>query len=140
MWQEMHFESGLLRVDVMGVFSLEEAKRAFLEVIGAVAQYGTKKVLIDGRKVKGNPGDFERFYYGEFAAQETQRLYSETRISPRFAYLIHEPLRDPGRFGEIVALNRGMKIKVFETLEEAREWLELTRVNKPDQTMREKRA
>lgn len=138
--QDIHFESGLLRVEATGLFSLEEATRAFLEVLGAVAQYGAKKVLIDGRNVKGNPKDFERFYYGEFAAQETQRLYNETKISPRFAYLLREPLRDPRRFGEIVALNRGMKIMVCETLEEAYEWLELAPVSKPQQAPHEKRV
>jgi hypothetical protein len=140
MRQDIDFESGLLRVGVRGVFSLEEAKQAFLEVLGAVAQYGARKVLIDGRKVKGNPRDFERFYYGELAAQETQRLYNETKISPRFAYLIHGPLRDPGRFGEIVALNRGMNVKVFETLEEACEWLHLAPATKPEQATHERRA
>ena len=42
---------------------------------------------------------------------------------PRFSYVMHEPLRDPGRLGETVAVNRGMDVKVFETLEDAIEWL-----------------
>ena len=132
MEQEVNFESGLLRVDVRGVFSLEEAKRTFLEIIVAVARFQAEKVLVDGRELKGNPTDFERFFYSEFAAKETNRLFKETRISPRFAYLIYHPLRDPRRFGEIVALNRGMKVSTFETLEEACEWLVLTPANKPD--------
>jgi len=41
--QKMHFESGLLRVDATGEFYLEEAKRAFLEMLGAVAQYQAEK-------------------------------------------------------------------------------------------------
>ena len=69
--QEIHFESGLLKVDAKGEFSLKEAKRAFLEMLGAAAQYKAKKVLFDGRKVKGKPELLERFYYGEFAATET---------------------------------------------------------------------
>ena len=47
--QEMHYELGLLRVDARGEFSLEEAKRAFLEMLGAVAQYKAEKVLLDAR-------------------------------------------------------------------------------------------
>lgn len=43
----------------------------------------------------------------------------------QFAYVIHEPLRDPGRYGETVAVNRGMNVKTFETPEEALEWLRL---------------
>lgn len=111
---------------------MEEAKRAFLEMLAAVARYQAENVLFDGRKLKGKPGGFERFYYGEFAALVTKRLFNETGISPRFAYVIHEPLRDPRRLGETVALNRGMKVKTFETPEEAFEWLELSPAKKPD--------
>lgn len=128
--QKMHFESGLLNVEATGAFSLDEAERAFLEMLGAVAQYQAKKVLLDGRTVKGKPGDWERFCYGEFAAKETRRLFKEHGTAPQFAYVIKEPLRDPRRFGETVAINRGMNMKVFETLEEAFEWLEPTPANK----------
>src|SRR5262245_52897281 len=123
--QQMRFEADLLKVEANGEFSLEEAKRAFQEMLGAVAQYQAKKVLLDGRNVTGKPRDIERFLYGEFAAQETMRLIDEHRIVPRFAYVLHEPLGDPGRYGETVAVNRGMIIKIFETLEEAFEWLRL---------------
>lgn len=119
----MHFESGLLKVDASGEFSLQEAKQAFLEMIGAVVQYQAGKVLFDGRKLKGQPGNFERFFYGAFAAQETMRIVKDHDIAPQFAYVIKEPLRDVERFGETVAVNRGMNVRTFETLEEAFEWL-----------------
>ena len=119
----IHFESGLLRVDVSGEFSLEDAKQGFLELLGAVVQYKAETILVDGRDVKGNPKDIERFYYGEFAARETRRIVVEHKIVPRFAYVLHEPLRDPGRLGETVAVNRGMILKVFDTSEDAIEWL-----------------
>jgi hypothetical protein len=121
--QKMHFESGLLSVDASGDFSLEDAKLAFLEMLGAVAQYKAEKILLDGRNVHGNPRDIERFYYGEFAARETRKIVVEHKIVPRFAYVLHEPLRDPARLGETVAMNRGMVIKVFENPEDATEWL-----------------
>ena len=121
--QKMHFESGLLSVDASGDFSLEDAKLAFIEMLGAVAQYKAEKILLDGRNVNGNPRDIERFYYGEFAAKETRKIVVEHRIVPRFAYVLHEPLRDPARLGETVAMNRGMVIKVFENPEDATEWL-----------------
>src|SRR5215472_5687980 len=129
--QEIHFESGLLNVDASGEFSLEEAQRAFLEMLGAVAQYKAKKVLFDARKVKGKPETLERFYYGHFAATETIRLVREHRIAPRFAYVVHPPLLDPQRFGEIVAVNRGIIGKAFETPKEAFKWLKLTPAKKP---------
>src|SRR5215470_16118815 len=123
--QQIHFESGLLSIDAMGEYnSLEEAKRLFLEMLEAVAQYQAKKVLLDGRTLKGNPQDFERFLYSEFAAEETMRLVKEHGIFPQFAYVLKEPISDPRRFGENVAVNRGMNLKIFETLEDAFEWLE----------------
>ena len=121
--QKMHFQSGLLNVDASGEFSLEDAKQAFLEMLSAVVQYKAEQILFDGRNVKGKPEDMERFYYGEFAARETQRILVEHKIVPRFAYVMHEPLRDKTRLGETVAVNRGMIVKVFETPEHAIEWL-----------------
>jgi hypothetical protein len=121
--QKIHVQSGLLNVDASGEFSLEEVKRTFLEILGAVARHQAEKVLIDGRTLTGKPGDFERFFYGEFAAEETMRLVKAYGIVPRFAYVIHEPVRDPERLGETVAVNRGMDVKVFETPEDAMEWL-----------------
>src|SRR5262245_59646431 len=125
MRQQMRFESGLLIVKASGEFSLEEATRAFVEMRDAVAKYRAEKVLLDGRNVKGKPRDFERFLYGELAAQGTRRLIQECRFVPRFAYVLHEPLRDPDRYGETVAVNRGMQIRVCETPEAAFEWLGL---------------
>jgi SpoIIAA-like len=134
MLQKIHFESGLLKVHASGEFSLEEAKRAFLEMLQAVAQYKAEKVLFDGRNLNGQPAHIERFFYGYFAASETISLIARHRLAhaPRFAYVMHEPLRDPRRYGETVAANRGMTVKTFETLDEAYEWLGLTLPNKPD--------
>ena len=133
-WQQMHFESGILKVDARGEFSLEEAKRAFLEMLEAVAQYQAEKVLFDGRNLRGEPASIERFYYGYFAATETINLIGmkHLRQVPQFAYVMNEPLRDPQRYGETVAVNRGMNVKTFETPEEAFEWLERPPANNPD--------
>ena len=121
-----HFESGLLSIDATGEYnSLDEVKQLFLETLEAVAQYQAQNVLFDGRTLKGKPQVLERFLYSEFAAKETMRVVKEHGFVPRFAYVMHEPLRDPGKFGETVALNRGMNVKVFDNLEDAFEWLGL---------------
>jgi hypothetical protein len=123
--QHMRFESGLLTVEANGEFSMEHATRAFADMLKAVAQYQAEKVLFDGRNVEGDPREFERFLYAVFAAQGTRELVREYNFIPQFAYVLHEPLRDPNRYGESVAVHAGMKIKVFETPKEALEWLEL---------------
>jgi hypothetical protein len=126
-------ESGFLEVGAMGKFSLEEAKRTFVEMLEAVALHKTKKVLFDGRELTGKPEIMERFYYGEFAA-ETVANFADRGVSPatRFAYVLKEPVLDPRRIGEIVATNRGMFVKAFDSLEDALEWLGITPTRKPN--------
>ena len=131
---EIRAESGLLKVGAKGRFSLIEAKRTFLEILEAVALHQTKKVLFDGRKLSGKPETIERFYYGEFAAQ-TVANFTKRGVSraTQFAYVLSEPVLDPRRFGETVAVNRGMFVKVFDSLEDALEWLGITSPKKPDE-------
>ena len=119
----MHFQSGLLNVDASGEFSLEDAKQAFVVMLEAITLYKAEKILFDGRNVKGKPKDSERFQYAEFVARETRRFVVEHKIHPRFAYVMHQPLRDPERYGETVAVNRGMNVRTFEIQEDAIEWL-----------------
>ena len=121
--QRIRQEPNYLRVTASGEFSLNEAQRAFLEMLASVVHHRAEKILFDGRKLQGRPKDMERFYYGEFAAAESLKVAKEHVISPRFAYVLHEPIRDRARLGETVAVSRGMDVKVVETLVEAFIWL-----------------
>lgn len=117
----------------MGEFSLEEAKRTFLELLEAVARHQVKKVLFDGRRLTGDPDTLERFYYGKFAADAVLQ-FKDRGVSPatQFAYVLKEPVLDPQRFGETVAVNRGMLVKTFDNLEDALGWLGIAPANKRD--------
>lgn len=129
----IHVESEFLRVSLTGEFSLDEAKRTFLEILDAVVLHKIEKVLVDGRELVGEPRIIERFYYGEFAAEETwKHILSGVSRVPSFAYILEVPVRDPARFGEIVALNRGMIVKTFDNPEDALRWLGIAPANKPD--------
>jgi hypothetical protein len=130
---EIRPEPGFLSVGATGTFSLDEAKRAFLEMLEAVALHKTQKVLLDGRQLLGKPEAMERFLYGEFAAK-TVRDFEVRGVSraTRFAYVLKEPVLDPKRFGENVAVNRGMIIKVFDNPEDAFQWLEIAPAGKTD--------
>jgi hypothetical protein len=117
-------ETGCLCVTATGKFSLAEAKRTFLAVVKTVEEHRVGKVLFDGRGLKGKPETIERFYYGAFAAREVGQYAVRNRCpSPEFAYVLHVPVLDPYRLGEMVAVNRGMRVKVFGDLEGARAWL-----------------
>src|SRR5262245_19932982 len=125
---------GLLRVIATGEFSLEEAKRTLLEMLDAVARHQTEKILLDGRELTGEPDTIHRFLYGEFAAHTVMRYRTERPVphALRFAYVLQEPVLDPQRCGETVAVNRGMWVKAFDNLEDALGWLRLAPANKPD--------
>ena len=127
----MSAESGLLRASVTGNFSLAEAKRTFIEILEAVARSKVEKVLFNGRGITGNPDTMERFYYGEFVA-ETIGRFATNGVSrgTRFAYVLEEPVRDPERFGETVAVNRGMDVKTFDNDQDALGWLRTPPANK----------
>ena len=111
----------ILYVTLSGKFMLAEALSDFLEVLEAIEEKQNTKVVIDGRQLSGEPLTIERFLYGEFVAEAVKRL----RIggAPMFAYVLHEPVLDPMRFGETVALNRGMNLKVFDDYDLAIGWL-----------------
>ena len=121
--KQLQLEQGILNAVVVGEFELSAAQTQFAALLDAVVRSGVSKVLIDGQQVTGTPNGFERFLYGEFAARATLDVMKEHNIRLRFAYVIHEPLRDPERFGETVAVNRGMDVKTFETTDAAIEWL-----------------
>jgi hypothetical protein len=126
--------AGWLRVVVTGEFSLEEAQRTFLEMLEAVARHHTEKILFDGRDLQGEPSPIQRFLYGEFAASAVARD-SRARGRSRalqFAYVLHEPVLDPQRFGETVAVNRGMWVKAFDNPADALGWLSVAPAPTPD--------
>lgn len=117
-------EPAFLLAEATGIFSIKEAKRTFLEVLEAVERYQSGKVLFDGSRLVGKPSTMERFYYGEFAALEICSLVSRSGgEAPRFAYVLKPPVLDRHRFGETVAVNRGMIVKTFENIEDAISWL-----------------
>ena len=119
-------EQGVFTAVLGGEFEIGIAQHQFIELLDEAVAKGATKVLIDGRHVTGNPTGFERFLYGTFAACATLEVLIRQNAWVKFAYVITKPLRDPERFGETVAVNRGMKVKTFEDRNEAVEWL-----NKP---------
>ena len=114
----------ILDVKLSGEFNLDEAQYSFLDLLDSVKREKTDKVLVDGTAVTGEPETLQRFLYAKFAAMAVLGFKEDPRVrTPKFAYALKPPVLDPHRFGEIVALNRGMKVKAFESVQEAMDWL-----------------
>ena len=123
---EIDPKSECLYATITGHFALEDAMRTFLELLHAVAQHRSEKVVFDGREIWGDVASFERFCYGDYVANEVVALVNRSGMKPpKFAYVLKEPILDPGRYGETVAANRGMRVRAFDNLEDALEWLGL---------------
>ena len=117
-------EPEFLRVIAEGEFELEAAKENFIEILEAVARYRSEKVLLDGRALSGEMTTMERFYYGEFVAQAIagSRERGIARL-PKFAYVLKQPILDPRRLAETVAVNRGVEMRFFDNFSDALTWL-----------------
>ena len=121
---EVDAEWSLLTVTYSGEFSLAEAEATFLDLLDTLVEHNLSKVLVDGRQLVGNPELAERCYYGSFVAEAVNRTVNRTRCAvPTFAYVLNKPMLDANRFGETVAVNRGMRVKTFDNLQQARRWL-----------------
>ena len=100
-----------------GAYDLKSAKEVFNQAYRITAQQQLNAVLIDVREIAGNPpSTMERFDLGV--------LIGEHRDSGICLALVGtEPILDPRRFGETVALNRGGWGKGFTDIDEAIVWL-----------------
>ena len=101
-------------------------KQGLLDLLNEALEYaarnGVQAVLVDINDVVGEPSTAERFEIGEAFAEI--QLGKETIVA--IAVVGREPLIDPERFGETVALNRCAVGKVFTDMAEAVSWLEHT--------------
>jgi hypothetical protein len=131
----MRIESGCLHVVVKGRFALPAAQRSFVDLLDAAVQNGVSLVLLDGRSLGGEPSTIDRFYYAKFAALSVALAKQRHgAFRPKFAYVLKIPVLDPARFGQTVAVNRGMNTKSFETIEAARSWLGIPHEHGPAST------
>ena len=128
---ELPLRATYVLVVATGIFEDSEAKRVFRDAIEAAAKHNLFKILIDCRGLRGAPGTVQRFDLSD----SVSRFYHQSRVQApnkaplRLAVVGSEPLIDRERFGETVARNRGVPLKVATSLEEALQWLELDDVD-----------
>lgn len=103
-------------VEFSGAFSVDAGKRCVDRMDAACEEFDRSKVLLDCRGLTGNMDIFDRFKVTEYGA-------SGRRHFRRLALLALEEMVLPDRFIENVAVNRGMDLKIFTELDEAKQWL-----------------
>lgn len=114
--------SGYAELTCHGTYGKEELLDLFETALDYAAQHGLSAVLVDISDVEGEPDKSERFELGARFA-DTQ-LSKETIVA--IAVKGNEPLIDPERFAETVALDRCAVGKVFTDMDDAVHWLEHT--------------
>ena len=114
-------DTNFMTLIASGTYSLERAIHLCKLSIDTCFSYNKSKILVDITKVTGNVPFFDRFQYAEALAQY-KSTHALTKVS-KIALVGREPLIDKNRFGETVAVNRGVNIKVFTELNDALAWL-----------------
>ncbi len=129
--RELTLRATHVLVVVTGMFEESEAKQVFRDAIEAAAKHNLLKILIDCRQLLGAPGTAQRFDLSDSISRfyHQSRLHAPGKAFIRLAVVGSEPLIDRDRFGEVVARNRGVPIKVTTSIEEALQWLELDDVD-----------
>jgi hypothetical protein len=119
-------EAGFLLVSMSGPYEASDAPEASQLIVEALEEHQPSKVLIDVLSVEEPLSATDRFYLSTLFSVK----YIKERITGkiprcRFAVVGKEPLIDPNRFGETVAVNRGAGVKAFTRMEKALAWLKV---------------
>jgi hypothetical protein len=112
---DIEFDAGCLKLRVSGTFrSREETFRVMDRLKTEADAHGCKCALLNLVAAKGRTSDLDKFYLGEYAA----RVFGgKLKVAVVF------PVAGITKFGENVAVNRGARLAVLATEEEAVAWL-----------------
>ena len=121
-------KDGYLQISCQGVYETDSFISVFKNALLLTEERSYKYLLLDVREITGNPpSTFDRYEIGSQVADIQRSLNTYSRI----AVVGNEPMIDPQRFGEIVALNRGVQGKVFTDLDQAIVWIKKTKGDIP---------
>ncbi len=112
-----------LSVTVSGYFSLADAKKMYSDALDALVDKKLSKLFFNVLKVKGYVKTIDRYFLGEFAALESLKYMEKGLLGLTVSFYGIEPIIDPERFGELVARNLGLNLKVTTDKKEALRFL-----------------
>lgn len=103
-----------LFVEVSGPYSMDLFLTTIDEVADRCQQEKLDKVLVDLRKVSGNPGILGQYQWGVKIAEVWRARLQAASVAKR---------KVVNFFGETMAVNRGANFKAFSDIRKARKWL-----------------
>ena len=116
-------KNNYLSVSVSGHFSLSDVKIMYADALECLLKNDLSILFFDAFKVKGKITTMNRYYFGEFAALESLKYMVKGLKKITVSICGEEPIIDPQRFGEIVARNRGLNLKVTTDKNESLQFL-----------------
>lgn len=118
---------GLLLAEISGEWMLNQACNLLDETIDCAIECNAEKVLLEGRALTGHISTFNRYEYTDYFVELVLKAQKNSRLDNiRFGVVALEPILDPLRFGETVARNRGVDIKVSDSFPEILNFLNLS--------------
>jgi hypothetical protein len=114
---------GYLHVSVTGENTIDNVRRSLRDVVSACAQHACARVLIEENLAGPSLGTVPVFEIVSEGSRNASPTVSQ------IAYVDTNPEHDAALMGfaETVALNRGVRMRLFATIAEAEGWLAATR-------------
>lgn len=99
--------------EVSGDYDARVTAALTVQFLDARVNYPAAKLLADVRGLHGPVTTLERYNYFEGLARQVHERIADGRLaSLKLAFLLSEALVDPDRFGQTVANNRGLDLRV----------------------------
>ena len=118
---EITVKDDFLLISVRGNYSLSNANNLFKLAIDNSLSHNKSKILIDITDITGSIPFFNRFLFSEVLWNYI-RKHALGKVN-RIAVVGKEPIVDKEKFGEIVAKNRGVNVRVFTDRSKASNWI-----------------
>ena len=118
---EINAEDDFLLLSARGNYSLSKANNLCKVAIDNGLSHNKSKILIDITDITGSIPFFDRFQFSDFLYNYI-RKHALGKVN-RIAVVGKEPIVDKERFGETVAKNRGVNVRVFTDMSQASVWI-----------------
>ncbi|HEX9657561.1 MAG TPA: STAS/SEC14 domain-containing protein [Bacteroidota bacterium] len=124
---QIEIKESYLSATSIGTFSLAEAKRIYVLVLGACLEHKKSRILFDVRQVEAKEpiSTMARFEFAQFMAAKHKEFASRGLSGLKLAYVGTDDHIDANRFGENVGKNRGLNMRATTDIEAALQWLEV---------------